>query len=148
MRDRATLPLPAVTPSPPRAWARSFPGRREHVCHARTFIAAVLGSDHHAAADAILLASELGANAVAHSASGQPGGTFTLRVRIDDNGQVHAEVEDQGSPWDGDLSAAEAPHGLYLLRALSAACGTRRSEHGWVTWFTPAAPAAGQAPQP
>ena len=43
------------------------------------------------------------------------------------------------------LSAAEAPHGLYLLHVLSTACGTRRSEQGWVTWFTLTAPATRQA---
>ena len=145
-KHQAPLP-PALMAT--RRWqhARSFPGRADQIRRARGFLAALLDG-HPAAADAVLLASELAANAVAHSASGQPGGTFTLRACLDD-GCVHVEVEDQGgSAWDGDLSAAEPPHGLYLLRALSTACGARRGEHGWVTWFSIAAPAAWQASQP
>lgn len=130
----------------PCQYARSFPGRADQIRRARGFLAVLLGG-YPAADDAVLLASELAANAVAHSASGQPGGVFTLRACVDD-GCVHVEAEDQGgSAWDGDLSAAQPPHGLYLLRALSTACGTRRGEHGWVTWFTITTPAAGQAPQ-
>jgi anti-sigma regulatory factor (Ser/Thr protein kinase) len=140
-------PQRTAAPLPARDRTRTFPGHREHARNAREFIAAILGA-HHAAGDAVLLISELSANAVAHSASGQPGGQFTVRARVDDDGHVHAQVEDQGSPWDGNLTAAEAPHGLYLLRALSTACGTRRSEQGWVTWFTLTARAPGQAPQP
>jgi hypothetical protein len=48
---------------------------------------------------------------------------------------VYAEVEDQGSPWDGRFATAESPHGLYLLRSVSTECGTHRSDRGWITWF-------------
>jgi hypothetical protein len=135
----------SATAAPRRSCTRSFPGRREHVRQARAFITAFLDGCP-AANDAVLLASEIAANAVAHSASGRPGGTFTLRARVDGDGCLHAEVEDQGSGWDGNLGTAEAPHGLFLLRALSAACGTRRGEQGWVTWFALAVPATEKAP--
>jgi anti-sigma regulatory factor (Ser/Thr protein kinase) len=85
--------------------------------------------------DAVLLVSELAANACAHSASGQPGGSFVVRVCGSGSHPVYVEVEDQGSSWDGTLDHNESPHGLYLLRTLSAACGTRRGDHGWITWF-------------
>jgi hypothetical protein len=49
---------------------------------------------------------------------------------------IHVEVEDQGGAWDGNIGLAEPPHGLYLLRELSTACGTIRSDEGWITWFT------------
>lgn len=75
--------------------------------------------------DAVLLISELCTNAVAHSASGRPGGTFTVRAHILDRRYVRAEVEDQGSAWDGNISTAQPPHGLYLLRQLSTTYGTR-----------------------
>jgi two-component sensor histidine kinase len=97
--------------------------------------------------DAITLVSELATNAVSHSHSRRPGGQFTVRFQIHPDGGLHAEVEDQGSDWDGDLSAAECPHGLYLLRALSTACGTRSGNDGWVTWFSLAAASNGQARQ-
>jgi hypothetical protein len=133
-----------VAPRPPRLCEWFFPGRRDQVGLARAVVARFLDGCP-VAADVVLLVSELAANAVAHSASGQPGGTFTVRARIRNGGSVYAEVEDQGSRWSGDVSTAECPHGLYLLREFSATCGTRRGEAGWVTWFTISDP-AGHAP--
>jgi anti-sigma regulatory factor (Ser/Thr protein kinase) len=116
-----------------------FRGRRDQIRLVRALLAGFLDGSP-AADDAALLISELAANACAHSASGQPGGTFTVRIEICPGVYVHAEVEDQGSTWDGNIGAAEAPHGLFLLQALSADCGARRGKHGWVTWFTIASP--------
>ncbi len=130
MSHHAAIPVPAIT----AMRARSFPGQPAQVRQARTFIAAVLRGSP-AAENAVLLASELAANAVAHSASGHPGGSFTLRVSLDDT-RIYAEVEDQGSTWDGNVNAAESPHGLYLLRRLSTESGARPGQRGWITWFT------------
>ena len=144
MCDHAAPPLPALTPMR----TRSFPGQHSQIRQARHFIAAFLHGCP-AAADAVLLASELCANAVTHSASGQPGGTFTLRAQAARDGRVHVEVEDQGSSWNGNIHAATSPHGLFLLQQLAAGYGTRRAEHGWITWFTIAsAPASRNAPRP
>jgi serine/threonine-protein kinase RsbW len=111
----------------------TFGGRREQVGQARAFLAAFLG-DWVRVDDAVLLIGELGANAVVHTGSGEPGGLFTVRAVLAGS-WLRAEVEDQGSSWDGRLQDAECPHGLFLLRQLSARCGTRRSRGGWVTWF-------------
>jgi hypothetical protein len=124
-----------IAPRPRRVREWSFPGRPDQVGAARAFLAQFMDGCP-SAADVVLLVSELAANAVAHSASGQPGGTFSIRARIREGGSVYAEVEDQGSCWTGDLSTPACPHGLYLVRELSAACGTRRGESGWITWFT------------
>jgi hypothetical protein len=133
MCDRATLP-----PTAPVSWqtcTRSFPGHPGQIGRARALLNDFLDG-YPAADDAALLVSELCTNAVIHSASGQPGGTFTVRAHLSGT-YLHAEVEDQGgSTWDGCLSGAGAPHGLFLLRTLSAACGTLPGAHGWVTWFT------------
>jgi anti-sigma regulatory factor (Ser/Thr protein kinase) len=104
------------------------------VGQARAFLAAFLG-DWARVDDAVLLIGELGANAVVHTGSGGPGGLFTVRAVLAGS-WLRAEVEDQGSGWDGRLQDAECPHGLFLLRQLSARCGTRRSRGGWVIWFT------------
>ena len=85
--------------------------------------------------DAAFLISELATNACAHTASGHRGGTFTVRIHTFP-GHIRAEVEDQGSTWDGNIDTAQRPHGLFLLRALSTTCGTRRGCEGWITWFT------------
>jgi serine/threonine-protein kinase RsbW len=111
----------------------TFRGRREQVGQARTFLAAFLGGWARAD-DAVLLIGELGANAVVHTGSGQPGGLFTVRAVLA-GPWLRAEVEDQGSSWDGRLETAECPHGLFLLRQLSTRCGTRRGRDGWATWF-------------
>ena len=135
MCDRAMMMPPGCTPLMPlRACAFSFPGRRDQIRHARAFIARFLGG-HPAADDAILLVSELAANACAHSASGRPGGVFMVRIQVSDGGRVYAEVEDQGSSWEGSFGEIESPHGLYLLRSLSAECGARPGARGWVIWF-------------
>jgi anti-sigma regulatory factor (Ser/Thr protein kinase) len=111
----------------------TFGGRREQVGQARAFLAAFLGHWERTD-DAVLLIGELGANAVVHTGSGEPGGLFTVRAVLAGS-WLRAEVEDQGSSWHGRLADAECPHGLFLLRQLSTRCGTRRSRHGWVTWF-------------
>jgi hypothetical protein len=144
MCDRATVRLPAPAPAACRQnCTRTFPGRPDQISHVRVLLAGFLDG-FPAADDAVLLISELAANACAHSASGQPGGTFTIRAHLTAT-YLHAEIEDQGSGWDGRLSPAQAPHGLYLLRTLSAACGTRPGTSGWITWFTITAPE--QAPR-
>ena len=82
------------------------------------------------------LLSELCANAVLHSDSGKTGGTFTVRAQHAVNRYVRGEVEDQGSDWHGDLSAAATrPHGLYLLLALASACGVEQHGRAHVVWF-------------
>jgi anti-sigma regulatory factor (Ser/Thr protein kinase) len=123
----------AYRPRRGRYCVGTFGGRREQVRQARAFLAAFLGNWERTD-DAVLLIGELGANAVVHTGSGEPGGLFTVRAVLAGS-WLRAEVEDQGSSWNGRLTEAECPHGLFLLRQLSARCGTRRSRHGWVTWF-------------
>jgi anti-sigma regulatory factor (Ser/Thr protein kinase) len=135
MCDHAIVRPPAVAALTPRSCEQAFPGHREQVREGRALLAAFL-ADCPAAEDAVLLVSELAANACAHTASGQPGGTFTVRAEICPGAYIHAEVEDQGSGWDGDIAVAESPHGLYLLRELSDDFGTRPGKRGWITWFT------------
>jgi anti-sigma regulatory factor (Ser/Thr protein kinase) len=124
----------------PRICVGSFPGRLDQVSQARAFAAAFL-HEWPRADDAMLLIGELCANAVLHTRSGRPGGMFTLRAMMAGDG-LRAEVQDQGSGWDGRLDAAPAPHGLFLLRQVATTCGTRRSPSGWTTWFTLGHPGA------
>ena len=112
----------------------TFPGQREEVSRARRLVSRYLDGSP-VTDDAVLLVSELAANACAHSASGRPGGRFTVRVCGNAQDGVYVEVEDGGSAWDGMFKHIESPHGLYLLQELSTACGTRRAACGWVTWF-------------
>jgi serine/threonine-protein kinase RsbW len=140
MMCNPTAPPASRRPTPlwSRSCERSFPGHLDQVREARAFMTRMLDG-WPAADDAVLLISELATNACTYTASGTPGGTFTVRVARF-RGLVRAEVEDQGSTWDGNLSAAQPPHGLYLLQALSASCGTYPGARGWVAWYTLATP--------
>lgn len=111
-----------------------LPGRLDQIREARALTARMLHGCP-AADDTLLLISELATNACTHTASGHPGGTFTVRIRTCPQ-LIHGEVEDQGSSWDGNIGTAQPPHGLFLLQALSTTCGTRPGIHGWITWFT------------
>jgi hypothetical protein len=81
--------------------------------------------------DLLLLASELAANAVTHTRSGQPGGRFTVevtwspqsaRVVVGDQGSDEIPVS-AASPVD-QVACLESGRGLLLVDALSAAWGT------------------------
>lgn len=69
--------------SQPRVWVLTCPGFPEEVGRARRFTHDVL-SDSPCAEDAVLIVSELGTNAVKHTASGRENGAFYLSlVRVD-----------------------------------------------------------------
>lgn len=91
-----------------------YPGRLDQVRHVRWAVASYL-ANCPAASDAILVVSELAANAIVHSAS--QGQVFIVRAeRFPD--YVWVETEDLGGPWrrrrpDG------CPHGLDLVDALT-----------------------------
>lgn len=132
MRHPDTLPCPA---GPQAAWEKTYPGLPAQARAVRADLRPLLAGCP-AAADALLLVSELAANAITHSDSGHPGGTFTIRLTHQPGRGVQAEVRDQGSAWPGDLPApARSPHGLYLLQALSTACGVRRDGRIQIVWF-------------
>jgi serine/threonine-protein kinase RsbW len=125
----------AFPASPQRSWEQSYPGTADQLRHVRSALRDFLVGCP-VADDAVCLLSELSANAVVHSDSGTVGGTFTVRARHVVNGYVRGEVEDQGSDWPGELSAAATrPHGLYLLLNLASACGVERIKRVHVIWF-------------
>jgi anti-sigma regulatory factor (Ser/Thr protein kinase) len=66
-----------------------------------------------------LLASELSANAVVHSRSAQPGGTFTVRAEILPGRYAWLEVEDQGGPWIDREPGEERGRGLAMVASLA-----------------------------
>ena len=111
-------------------YAGTFHGEASQVGRVRAELRAWLG-DCPRADDAILVASELSANAVLHSNSA--GESFTVRAELFP-GYIWIEVEDLGGPWlcrqqDG------RPHGLDIVAALvGEGWGTETSGGCRVTW--------------
>lgn len=114
-----------------------LPGVPESARRARAVVSRVLGPDHAAAQAAAACVSELAANAISHTRSGLPGGTFTLSVH-DSGDAVRIAVTDTGSnTWPRARQPRRTSthgRGLAIVAALSAAWGSERTGGGQVTW--------------
>jgi anti-sigma regulatory factor (Ser/Thr protein kinase) len=110
------------TPAPRTLGARTtdvtYPGGTEHVRAVRSDLRAVL-RDCPRADDVILCASELAANAVMHSRSRLPGGTFTVRATVSPDLCAQIEVQDDGGPWSQRMIDPPRHHGLDIVRAVA-----------------------------
>ncbi|GII78615.1 hypothetical protein Sru01_35970 [Sphaerisporangium rufum] len=106
-------------------------GCRTSVARARQFTQDLLGRDHPAGDDVVLVVSELVTNSIVHSRSGTARGTVTLT--IDDlDGIVRVAVTDDGSaqhaPRARDDLYAQGGRGLRIVNALAEEWGV--SHHG------------------
>jgi len=115
--------------------SRVFPGRPEHVRDVRRWVRDQLPSCP-ARDDVEAIASELAANAVVHTASGQPGGEVAawlawrpdrIRVVIGDGGAATAPVLVTGA-------AGERQRGLLLVAALALTWASMGDHDGRWTW--------------
>lgn len=97
----------------------AFAGTPDQVRAARHWVRDMLDG-HPALSDVTLVASELAANAIAHTASGRVGGVFLVTLQ-QVNGSVAVTVRDQGSPGSPSPRPpdGESGRGLTLVRALS-----------------------------
>jgi anti-sigma regulatory factor (Ser/Thr protein kinase) len=115
---------------------RVFLGSPRAVRDVREFVAQVVDGCP-VADDVILLASEISANAVVHTASGK-GGTFTVVVQPH-AGMIRVEVHDGGSETAPDVRASEdlaiSGRGLGLVELLATRWGNRGNQDGQVVWF-------------
>ncbi len=118
---------------PPGRHERVFAGYLDQVGAARQFLAGLLAGTP-VADDAVFCVSELAANCVTHSASGQPGGTFTVRVEIRDGDYVWLEVAGGGGVWrPPELDGRQ--HGLEIIGRLVSDAGVAGSPcSGWEVW--------------
>lgn len=115
---------------------RVFPGRTDQIAQARDFTRRVL-APCPVLDEAILLASELAANAVAHTVTGS-GGHFDVTIYRDETLVVIA-VRDEGSddapaarPLD---EIAEDGRGLGLVELIADRWGHCGNEHGRTIWL-------------
>jgi serine/threonine-protein kinase RsbW len=120
-------------PRPCSAAAATYPGRPEYVRQVRAEARGLL--DGCPAADGVILClSELAANAVLHSDSGRPGGTFTVRIESCPGASVRIEVADDGGPWLAPAPDPGIGRGLDIIRALAADWGVTPSPAGRTVW--------------
>ena len=131
VRAARTAAAPVIT------WARTFPAVPAQVAEARRFLASLLEAGP-ATDDAVLCLSELAANAIVHSRSREPGGSFSVRVQV--RGQrLRVEVGDEGGPWHTSARAsADEPsgRGLLIVGRLAARWGCAgHSRTGWTVWY-------------
>ncbi|HUY44805.1 MAG TPA: ATP-binding protein [Streptosporangiaceae bacterium] len=117
-----------------------FPGHASAVPQARRFVADVLGEGFPARDEVLLLVSEVAANAVRHSASGD-GGEFEVAVWVT-GGMVRVEIGDQGGASEPRLAddgvsadALTGGRGLRIVDALATKWGHAGDELGRVVWF-------------
>ena len=92
--------------------------------------------DCPAALDVLLCASELAANAVLHSDTGEAGGTFTVRAKLSPGEYVVVEVEDDGGRWIERGPGPSSGRGLDILGALATNWGVRSTARGRTVWAT------------
>jgi hypothetical protein len=126
------FPAPAVTLV---AWQKSFPGLTSQVGEARRFAAGHLDGCP-VADDAILCLSELVTNAVIHSGSRLPGGSFEIRGSVSPAGRLRVEVTDQGGPWHpvADPSGQHG-RGLLIVASLATDWGIHGGPASWTAWL-------------
>lgn len=105
-------------------YQRTYPGHPAQVAQVRRDLTRHLVSCP-AAGDAVLIASEIAANAIRHGhAAGQ---TFTVRCHATP-GHLRIEAEDPGGPWR-PRTPGDRPHGLDIITALT-------GPDGWGTHAT------------
>ena len=93
----------------------TYPGRTDQLHDVRRAVASHLAGCAAAADAAILVASELAANAILHSRS--RAGHFTVRTELHPD-HVRIEAEDFGGPWRRKQPDGR-PHGLDVVEALT-----------------------------
>jgi anti-sigma regulatory factor (Ser/Thr protein kinase) len=138
--------LPRIaTPAPSWACSRSYPGQPGQVAQARAFLAYVL-HDCPVADDAVLLCSELCANAVQYSESRRPRGQFTLHAKVCPGSWVWCGVEDEGGTWRKRPRDPERMHGLDIVCAVTrGGWGVVEEACSRLVWYRLAWAAAGDA---
>jgi serine/threonine-protein kinase RsbW len=141
------FPLPrAGSCHPGRAWEQTYPGTGDQPGRVRAALRPLL-RDCPMADDVLLIMSELAANAVRHSKSREPDGTFTARLLNLPGEYVLGEIEDGGSNWAGDLrGSARDGSGLFLVLNIAAACGVSAHRRKRLVWFCLHYPPDGHEP--
>lgn len=102
--------------------SRIFRGTMDQVAAVRQFVRSEIG-DHPARSDAVLAASELAANAIAHTASGADGGLFIVHLAAVSAGTIAVLVTEQGGQAEPQARQAgpdaETGRGLDIVTSIA-----------------------------
>ena len=129
----ALLGEPAA-PGPGLRWRRVFPGEGSQLGVLRRWLASLL-PDCPARDDVASVATELGSNALVHTASGR-GGSFAAEITWH-QAVVRVAVADCGAPGGPrviDDPAGEHGRGLLVVRGLSVRTGVCGDHRGRLVW--------------
>jgi Histidine kinase-like ATPase domain len=123
-----------LAPSVGKRWRRVFPGEERQLILVRRWLESLL-PDCPARDDVLCIATELGANAIRHTASGR-GGRFVLEVILQEVA-VRVAIEDSGAvgaPQVIDDPEGEQGRGLLVVEGLSARSGVLGDHRGRTVW--------------
>ena len=121
-------------PGPGLRWRRVFPGEARQLAVLRRWLELLL-PECPARGDVAYVATELGANAVRHTASGD-GGWFAVEVTMHRQA-VRVAVADGGAPGEPrvlDDPMGEHGRGLLVVQGLSARTGVSGDHRGRLVW--------------
>ncbi|MCO8306170.1 ATP-binding protein [Streptomyces sp. RKCA744] len=134
--------------SAPRVWGLMCPGFREEITRARRWTRDIL-SGHPCADDAELIVSELGSNALTHTASGGDFGTFQLTLALSPHAVAISVTDAGGRPAEPHLTDADLydthGRGLSIVMALASRLDITGNKHGHTVTAELRAPEAGAA---
>jgi serine/threonine-protein kinase RsbW len=101
---------------------RIFPGTPDQIPRVRRYIRSELAG-LPALDNAMLAASELAANAITHTASGHPGGMFSVHLTLASPHHIAILVTDQGGPNQPQISHPgtdqDSGRGLHVVASLA-----------------------------
>ncbi len=134
LEPRTGTPRASWAPWPGLRWRRVFPGEERQLGEVRRWLASLL-PDCPARHDVASVATELGANAVRHTATGR-GGWFAVEVTWH-RPVVRVAVADCGAPGGPrmiDEPAGEHGRGLLVVHGLSVRSGVCGDHRGRLVW--------------
>jgi serine/threonine-protein kinase RsbW len=131
-------PVPLSASRAPEAvtFKRAYPGTADQARWVRADLAEIAGQ-YPVSADLVILASELAANAILHSRSGHPGGTFAVEVTLYPGEYAWVEVTDQGGAWSANVDDGEHGRGLAIVAGIAGDgnWGVEGTEFSRIAWF-------------
>lgn len=133
-QDLGIGPLVPTSIAPELSWRRVFPGEADQLRALRLWLKTLLPPCEDRSY-VLLIATELGTNAILHTASGR-GGSFAVEIAWRQQA-VRVAVTDGGAhtePQVIDNPAAETGRGLRLVQELSVRTGASGDHLGRLVW--------------